>query len=205
MGLSTALAVGGSLLSARNSRRASRRAAGAQEDAQREAIAEQRRSKEEALGFYAPYSDTAGLGLDLAPFLTDAQAQYDWLQSNPLFQMSLDNANDVTSKMAAAQGRLSSGDTLMQLQNNALLASQPLLNRQMGNINNLINLGAGLTNAQANAALGVGNNISGYMSNIGDAQAAGIIDAANATNQGLGALTSGLMSAFPGANIIGGR
>jgi len=169
-----------------------RSAADAQEDATKDSIAEQRRSKEEALRYFSPYADVGGLGLDQVGFLTDPNEQYQWLQNNPMFQMSLDNANDATAKMSAANGRLSAGDTLMQLQQNGLLTSQSLINDQKNSINNLLNFGYGTSAGQANAALGVGNNISNMMMQQGNAQAAGIMGQTNAFNNTL----NGLMGAY---------
>ena len=163
-------------------------AANSQAASGREAIAEQRRAAAEAQGYYAPYAGVAERGIEASQFLGDSQAQYDWLQGNPLFQMGLDNANQQTQASSAARGRLSAGDTLMQLNNNALLTAQPLIDRQRSDVNSLMNYGLQVSSGQANAAIGQGNNVSGLMTDIGNAQAAGQIGQANAYQQGAGNL-----------------
>ncbi len=163
---------------------ASREAASLQYQAAQDAIREQQRSSQLGLGFLDPYSGIGLMGIDQAGFLTDPQAQYDYLQNNPLFQAALENANRQTMQTAAARGRLSAGDTLQQLTQNTLLAATPLLDRQTRNITNLLDLGRGISTAQANTALGVGTNISNLLTGQGDALAAGQIGAANAQAQG---------------------
>lgn len=134
-------------------------------------------------------------GLDQASFLTDPQAQYDFLQSNPLFQMGLDNANTQTNKMAAARGRLSAGDTLQQLNQNALLTASPLISQQKQSIGDLLTIGQ-------NTAGNQGNLLTGGAA----AQAAGLVGGANARNQGdanLGNMVFGLGGAI-GGSALGG-
>ena len=163
---------------------ASLAAAQLQYQAAQDAIAEQQRASAQGLGFLEPYGGLGLMGVEQAGFLTDPQAQFDFLKNNPLFQLSLDNANRQTQQITAARGRLSAGDTLQQLSNNVLLSATPLLDRQTQNITNLLELGRGVSTAQANTALGVGTNISNLLTGAGDAAAAGQIGAANAYAQG---------------------
>ena len=51
----------------------------------------------EASQLLDPFAGVGQQGVDQANFLTDPNAQFDFLQNNPLFQMSLDNANQNTS------------------------------------------------------------------------------------------------------------
>jgi len=120
-----------------------------------------------------PFQQIGQQGLEQANFLTDSQSQFDFLQNNPLFQMGLDNANEQTLKSAAARGRLSSGDTLQQLNQNALLTASPLIADQKNSISGLLNLGVNVAGSQGNLQTGVGA-----------AEAGGIIGAQNALNQG---------------------
>ena len=126
----------------------------------------------EASQLLDPFKQIGQQGLDQANFLTDPNAQFDFLQNNPLFQMSLDNANQNTLGMAAAQGRLSSGDTLQQLSNNTLLAAQPLIGQQKQSIGDLLNFGLTTAGNQGNLRTGQAA-----------AQAGGIVGAANARGQ----------------------
>lgn len=169
-------------------------------------------AEERALGFLDPFS---GVGVDIAQqgldpsgldFLTDPQAQFDFLQNNPLFQLSLENANRQTGARAASGGRLSAGDTLSQLSNNVLLSAQPLLDRQrQGVLNqrqdqfNQLGFGANIAGQQAqipqtaaaniaNISTGTGINIADLLTQIGASQAGGVVGGANARSGGIGNL-----------------
>lgn len=142
-------------------------------------IAETRTAAGAAQGFLLPAAQAGQQGFDQANFLTDPQAQVDFLQNNPLFQMSLENANTETKQLAAAKGRLSAGDTLEQLSKNVLLSSQPLIAQQKSSISDLINLGSGTGVAQANLAIGQGTNVADLLTSSGDVNAASIISSSN--------------------------
>ena len=137
-------------------------------------------AKSEGMGFLQPFQQLGQQGLDQANFLTDSQAQFDFLQNNPLFQMGLDNANTQTNQMAAARGRLSAGDTLQQLNNNALLTAAPLIGQQKQSIQDLLSRGFNTGQAQANVALGAGSQIADAQNNIGNAMAGNLTGQANA-------------------------
>lgn len=153
---------------------ASKKAEAEQLDALGRSIAETRRATAEGQGFLSPYGDVGLQGVEQAGFLTDPQAQFDFLQNNPLFQMGLDNANRQTQQSAASRGRLSSGDTLEQLNNNALLTASPLIQSQKNSIGDLLNFGSGIATNQANTAIGQGSQISNAFENQGNVLAAGI-------------------------------
>ena len=116
-----------------------------------------------------PFKGIGQQGLAQSNFLTDPNAQFDFLQNNPLFQMGLDNANEQTMQSSASRGRLSAGDTLQQLTNNSMLASQGLIGDQKNSIQNLLGMGLNVAGNQGNLRTGQGS-----------AQAAGIVGAANA-------------------------
>ena len=179
---------------------AARAAAQTQVDSGQLAIDELRRSAGEGQAFLEPFSQLGQQGLDQSNFLTDPNAQFDFLQNNPLFQMGLDNANRVTQQSAASRGRLSAGDTLQQLNNNALLTAQPLIANQQNSIQNLLNQGLQTAQGQGNIAIGQGTNIANTTTDIGAALAGGQVGAANARGQGAsnilgaGAQLAGLFS-----------
>jgi len=184
--------------------KAATKAADIQAQAGQDAIAELQRSKDEALGFIdpstsqqflQPFQQLGQQGLEQASFLTDPQAQFDFLQNNPLFASALENANTQTQQSAAARGRLSAGDTLQQLSQNTLLAASPLIQQQNQNIQGLLDRGLNVAGRQAgieqnaqqlqaNAALGTGSNVAGLTTDIGAALAGGKVGAANARGQG---------------------
>ena len=102
---------------------------------------EQALGAREASALFDPFQQIGQQGIAQAGFLTDPQAQFDFLQNNPLFQSALDNANRQTSQLAAARGRLSAGDTMQQLSQNTLLAASPLIQQQKASIADLLNIG----------------------------------------------------------------
>jgi hypothetical protein len=167
------------------------------------AIDEQRRASEQGLGFLSPYGAIGQQGLDQAGFLANPQAQFDFLQNNPLFQLGLNNLNDQTQFSAAAGGRLNAGDTLSQLNNNAMLAGAPLIDRQRQDIMNLLGIGTNIAQSQANTALGTGTNVSNLLTDVGAAQAGGVVGAANSQQQGIGNIL-GLGGLLLSGGIFGG-
>jgi hypothetical protein len=127
---------------------------------------------QEASALFDPFKAIGQQGLDQTGFLTDPEAQFDFLQNNPLFQMGLDNANEQTNKMAASRGRLSAGDTLQQLTNNSLLTAAPLIQDQKNSIGDLLNFGLTTASNQGNLRTGQAA-----------AEAGGIVGSANARGE----------------------
>lgn len=146
---------------------------GNQADAAREGAALQIEAGKEASALLDPFQGIGQQGLDLSGFLTDPNQQFQFLQNNPIFQASLDNANNQTNRMAAARGRLSSGDTLMDLSNNFLTSAYPLISDHKNSIGNLLNFGLNTAQSQGNLRIGQGN-----------AAASGVIGAQNARSSG---------------------
>ena len=159
---------------------AAEKAAAQQIAAGQQAIQATQAATAEGQQFLSPFGELGQRGLDLSGFLANPQAQFDFLQSNPLFQASLDAANTQTQNQAASRGRLSAGDTLQQLSNNVLLSAQPLIANQRQDINNLLNLGTGVAQTQANVAIGQGSNVGNLLTDIGTARSAGTIGVGNA-------------------------
>ena len=132
-----------------------------------------------------PFAQLGQQGLDQAGFLTDPTAQFDFLQGNPLFQASLENANRVTQQSAASRGRLSSGDTAMDLSRNFLLAAQPLIGQQKQSITGLINAGLDVAGQQGGILTGTAADVANLQTGGAAAQAGGIVGAENARSAGL--------------------
>jgi hypothetical protein len=167
-----------------------------------------------ALSFLDPFTQVGQQGLEQSSFLGDPQAQFDFLQNNPLFQASLDNANRVTQASAASRGRLNAGDTLQQLSNNTLLAASPLIDRQRQDIFNQLQFGGDIATRQAgipqvtgtnvsNITTGTGRSSADLLTQIGNAEAGGIIGAQNARQSGLFGDIGGIISGGIGAGIGG--
>lgn len=147
------------------------------------ALAATEAASEKGLGFLDPFSQVGLQGVEQAGFLTDPQAQFEFLQNNPLFQMGLENVNRQTQNVAATRGRLSAGDTLQQLTQNALISASPLIAQQKQSIGDLLNLGTGVARSQANTAIGAGSDISNLITSQGAVEAGGLVGAANARTQ----------------------
>ena len=160
-------------------------AARIQQEAVQQGIGEIRGAEERGLGFLDPFSQIGQQGLSQAGFLTDPQAQFDFLQNNPLFKSALEQAGTETKGLAAARGRLSAGDTLQDLSKNVLLAASPLIQQQKQSIGGLLGLGAGIAGQQAGITTGTGANIADLIGSGGAAGAAGVVGAANAQSQAL--------------------
>ena len=138
---------------------------------------------QEASALFDPFKAIGEQGLEQAGFLTDAGAQFDFLQNNPLFQQVLAQNNQATDraqgallKSAAARGRLSAGDTLEQVNQlgedsarNLLLSSTPLIQQQKQSIGDLLNFGLTTAGNQGNLRTGQAA-----------AEAGGIVGQANA-------------------------
>jgi len=139
-------------------------------------------SLSQAQGYLDPLNSVAQRGVEASNYLANPQAQYDGLVNNPLYQAALDNANRQSSSMAAAGGRINTGDTLEQLSNNVLLSASPLIDRQrqdsqflLGQANDLYNTRSNLAMNnglnQANLSSSLGNNLSTINLNRGSALA----------------------------------
>ena len=123
------------------------------------------RAGQKSLANLNPFESIGQQGTEQAGFLTDPNAQFEFLQNNPLFKMGLDNANRQTLQMAASRGRLSAGDTLEQLNNNAMLTASPLIAQQKQSIGDLINLGQNNATNQNNIMQNTAGNQAGILQN----------------------------------------
>lgn len=189
---------------------AAEEAAKIQAEAGQLSIEERLAAAARAQEFLSPFAEVGQRGIDASGFLLDPQAQFDFLQNNPLFNLALENANKGTQQRASAGRRLSFGDTLQELSNNVLLSASPLIDRRRQDIFNLLNLGSGTSRAQANVELGVGSDVGGLLTDIGAAEAGGVVGAANAETQAfqnilqLGAQAAGAVAGAGGFPSFGG-
>lgn len=164
---------------------AARDAANLQREGVSEAIAETRRATESAQGRFEPFDDFPQRGAEAANFLANPQTQFDFLQSNPLFNLALENANTQTNKRAASRGRLSAGDTLQSLSNNVLLSASPLIDRQREDATNLLKFGGDIATSRANIDIGQAAQVGDLITSGTAAGAAGIVGEANARTRGV--------------------
>lgn len=160
-------------------------------DAAKDAAAAQMAAGREASALLDPFKVLGQSGLDQAAILTDPNAQFQFLQNNPVLDLMMQNVNNQVGAQARASGiGLGSTQAQKNLMNNAMLAGLPLLSQQQGNVQNLLNMGLQTASGQGNLLTGVGA-----------AEAGGIVGAANAQQQGIGNLMS-LLGA--GAGFLGG-
>ena len=172
-------------------------AADTQAAAGQAAIRQQKKAAGKARVFFEPFEGIAERGVEASSFLADPQEQFDFLQSNPLFKLALENANQQTLQGASANKRLSFGDTLQDLSNNVLLSASPLIDRQRQDATNLLNFGVNVAGSRANIETGLGTNVSNLTTDIGAAIAGGQVGAANARAQGTqNIVNAGLTAAF---------
>ena len=139
-----------------------------------------------AISRFDPLAAVGQQGIEQAGFLGSPQEQFQFIQNNPLFQLGLDNLNEQTLKGAAARGRLSSGDTLQQLTQNATLASQPLIDRQRQDILNLLGISQNVTGQQAGIERQTAQDVANLLTGGAAAQAAGVVGAQNARQGAMG-------------------
>lgn len=199
---SAAVGAGVTLHSARQARKASKSAAKAQAQAGREAIAFQEQQAERGLGILQQFDPLIERGMAASDFLANPEAQASFLENNPIFQLALDEANAGTRARAASLGRLGAGDTDSELARNVFLAGIPLIDRQRQDVSNLLNTGIGVGTSQANILQGLAAGVSPVITDIGASNAAGIIGANNASQQGVQNLF-GLFGQFAGGGAFG--
>lgn len=132
--------------------------------------------------FLEPLAGVGQRGIDLAGFIGDPNAQAQFAQNNPLFDLGLQNLNEQTQKSAASRGRLTAGDTLTQLQNNATLAAQPLIDRQKQDILSLLNIGQNTAGQQVGVEQNITQQLTDLITGGGATQAAGTIAGENAAS-----------------------
>lgn len=182
VGIGTAVA---GIYGANKSAKAAKSAANAQAQSGAESVAFQRESRDMARADLQPFRAFGQSNIGALQQLLTPQGQYDYLQSNPLFQAALDNANRSTMNIQAARGKLGSGDTLSALTRNTLTTAMPMIGQQQNALFNAVNLGQSSAAGQANTALTSGANIGNTLTDVGNARAAGVVGAANARSAGI--------------------
>lgn len=166
--------------------KAANKASKAQTAAVKQAEELQRNFSTYSRNILQPYADIGANQINSGNvnFLTDPNARFQYLQSNPLFAMALENANQGTNARAAAGGKFNSGGNAGNLAQNVLLNSQPFLESRDRNIMALLGTGENAANNQAGTAFNEGINLADLRTQGGNARAAGYIGQANALSQG---------------------
>ena len=161
------------------------------------ALAAQVLANEQSRADLSPFKEAGAAGLPLlSGAINDPSSR---VLNNPFFQsMAADQEQRLLSS-AAARGKVGSGGTGDDLQRNLLLLGNQFAQQDITNLQNLTNTGLNAA-AQTGASAQQGASaVGGILGNIGNAQAAGTVGAANAQAEGgqnaLG-LGIGLLSAF---------
>ncbi len=196
LGLGGAAAIAGSIYSGNKAASAAKDAARIQAQSGQAAIDEARAAREESAARLLPYEQFGVAQLTPLAQMISPQGQIDYLQNNPIFQASLKNMNEQVLNNAAVRGRLNAGDTRQRFADNFQAAALPLLNYQTNNLFNAAQLGQASAAGQANNALTTSANIGNTLTGIGNAQAAGIVGAANARGNMIKDITGGLTSIY---------
>ncbi len=123
------------------------------------------------------------MGLDAMPGfqgLLSSQGQFDFLQSNPMFQAAIGNANNAINTNASATGKLNSGGTIDQLFQNYLATGDNFVNSQFNRLLSPVNIGQSAAAGSANMSNNFANQIGGAIGGQGDINAASRLGQQNA-------------------------
>jgi hypothetical protein len=153
-----------------------------------------------------PYGAIGNNALKNISLLSDPAAQQEFLQNNQIFQNSMQNVNNQINSNAAARGRLSSGDTMLDLNNASANLQNQFLNQERQNIFEQLGFGAGIAGQQnnllqnfgsnaANLKYGTGNTIANMLTDMGSAEANSLIAKQNQKNANSQAAVSTILSA----------
>jgi len=175
-----------------------------QQDQALNAISQEiRPAGQRSLDYLSPYEQVGQQGLAQAGFLTDPQAQMNFAKNNPLFQLSRDMLTEDLNQSAASRGRLSAGDTLVQLQNAGVMAAQPLINQQKQSIFDLMRYGGGMAGNMANIDMGTAQQVTDLLTGGAAAKAAGVVGGQNARTSAMGNTVDMIATAMTGMPTSG--
>ncbi len=181
---------------------------GAAAHASQEASAQQVAQADRALAAQVKASEL--IRSDLAPFREGGAEALPILRgaiddpssrvlNNPFFQSLAADQEQRLLASQAARGKAGSGETGDELTRNLLLLGNQFAQQDIGNLFNLSTIGANAAAQTGTQTQQGASAIGGILGNIGSAQAAGTIGAANAQQQGgqnALAIGSALLSAF---------
>lgn len=178
-----AAAVANSAYQGKKGREAAKEAARVQAEAAEGAAETTQEAQQQLRRDLSPYRQAGETALPLLQQMATSSGaeQVAQLQSNPLFQATVGARDRASLGLAATQGRIGTGDTSAQFDENFLLTASPLLQQQEQRLLNLAGIGqssAAQTGASGLQASGmIGSNLMGAA----DARSAGIVGAQQAT------------------------
>jgi len=188
------------------SAKAARRAGEIQQQEARTQGANVQAAGESAIARFDPLAQVGQRGIEQSGFLADPQAQFDFIQQNPLFKLGLQNVNEQINQSAASRGRLTAGDTLERLTQASTLASQPLIDRHRQDILNLLNISQGVTGQQAGIERQTTQDVANLLTGGAAAEAAGVVGAQNARTDAFGNIidVASIAAGMPPGTFTGG-
>lgn len=185
--------LGASIYTGERARSAARRSEQAQLGAAKDAREATAAQFEQIRGDLGPYRAAGEAGVPLlTEFNTNPQAQYDFLQNNPIFQASLNTRDRASVGLAARQGRIGTGDFSAQLQENYLMSAMPLLQQREQQLLNLAQIGGNAAAQTGQAGLAATNAINDYGIQGANARAAGIAARQQAEQQTINGVLQGV-------------
>lgn len=192
-----------SLTGGRQAASAASNAARVQSESADKAIEFQKESRDIARADLQPFREAGESALPgLQELVNDPNAQLAFIQDNPFFDALTNQASDTLFANQAARGKTGSGGTAEELQNSLLRLGTDLVNQSIGQRQNLASIGSNAAAGQATLTQNTGNAVGNLLTQQGNAQAAGIIGARNAINEGRSQLLNlgaqGLGAAFGG-------
>lgn len=139
----------------------------------------------------------------LSSLVTDPNAQRDFIQNNPFFDALAQRSTDTLLNNQAARGKVGSGGTAEALQNSMMLLGNDLLSQNIAQRQGLVNTGLNAAGGMANITQNTRAGIADLRLQNANAQAAGVVGAANARGQGMSNLV-GLGTSIAGLGLPGG-
>lgn len=165
---------------------AAREAAAIQLEGTKLGIEEMKAGREQAFQALSPFRE-AGQGqlAGLSSLISDPNAQKNFIQNNPFFNSLADSATSRLFANQAARGKVGSGGTKEGLQTSLLNLGNQLLNQNITQRMNLATMGSNAAAGQATATQNASGGIADLIGQGANAQAAGVVGAANARTQAL--------------------
>lgn len=194
----TAASVGGSIAQGN----AAGRAARAQTRAAQAGIDTQDEGLDKIMGFLQPYADAGASGLDSLKNLlglngtNSQQSALDALQQSPQLTSVLKQGENAILQNASATGGLRGGNTQDALSRYAGDAFSRLIDSQFQKLAGVTNLGYSAATNQANAVQANANNVTGLLTQQGQAQAGQALASGNAVAGSLNGISNGIGAAF---------
>ena len=195
-----AATIGGGLLAANSAKSAASTAAGAQTEAAQLGIDEQRRQFDKVQELLAPYVQAGEGGLSGQLALAGVsgpeaeQAQIDRILAGPQFNALVQQGEEGILQNAAATGGLRGGNTQGALAQFRPQILSQLIDQQFGRLGGLSGLGQASAAGVGAAGQATGANISNLLAQQGAAQAGGALAAGQANVDLFGSIGSGIGS-----------